>query len=66
MDGYKYYVSFVDDFTRYCWIFPLSLKFEALDTFKHFKLLVEKKISLPVKALQSDMRGEFIAFKPFL
>lgn len=42
MDGYKYYISFVDNFTRYCWIFPLTLKFEALDTFKYFKILVEK------------------------
>ena len=42
MHGYRYYISFVDDFTRYSWIFPLTAKSEALKTFKHFKLLVEK------------------------
>lgn len=66
MDGYKYYISFVDDFTRYCWIFPLTFESEALETFKHFKLLNEKQFSLPIKAIQSHMGGEFLAFKSFL
>lgn len=66
MDGYKYYISFVDDFTRYSWIFSLTFKSEAFDTFKRFKVLVEKQFSLPIKALQSDMGGEFLSFKSFL
>lgn len=33
VDGYRYYVSFVDDFTMYSWIFPLTLKSKALSTF---------------------------------
>ena len=65
-DGYKYYISFVDNFTRYCWIFPLTLKSEALDTFKHYKLLVEKQFSLSIKTIQSDMESEFRAFRSFL
>ncbi|KAH9659677.1 hypothetical protein KPL70_023950 [Citrus sinensis] len=39
MEGYRYYISFVDDYTRYCWIFPLVLKSNALGTFKNFKTL---------------------------
>ncbi|KAH9781043.1 retrovirus-related pol polyprotein from transposon RE2 [Citrus sinensis] len=39
MEGYKYYISFVNDYTRYCWIFPLVLKSDALGTFKNFKNL---------------------------
>lgn len=42
IDGYRYYMSFVDDFTRYCKIFPLTFKSETLDTFKHFRLLIKK------------------------
>ena len=40
--GYVYYISFVDDFSRYTWIYPLKLKSEALQIFKLFKLQVEK------------------------
>ena len=28
--GFRYYISFVDDFTRYTWIYSLKLKSEAL------------------------------------
>ena len=42
IQGYKYYVSFVDDFTRFTWIFPLKTKDETLQVFKIFKAQVEK------------------------
>lgn len=33
LHGDRYYISFVDDYTKYCWIFTLTLKYEVLDTF---------------------------------
>ena len=65
-DGYKYYISFIDDFTRYSWIFPLTLKSEVLDTFKQYKLFVEKQFSKSIKTIQSNMGGEFRDFGSFL
>ena len=29
LDGYKYYLSFVDDFSRYVWIYPVHLNSEV-------------------------------------
>jgi hypothetical protein len=29
ISGYKYYLVLVDDFTHYCWIFPLRHKSEV-------------------------------------
>ena len=40
--GYIYYMSFVDDFTRFTWIFPLKTKSEILSVFKIFKNQIEK------------------------
>ncbi|PKU82537.1 Retrovirus-related Pol polyprotein from transposon TNT 1-94 [Dendrobium catenatum] len=57
---FKYYLVFVDDFTRYCWVYPLKFKSEVLHTFLHFKLLVEKQFQHPIKMLQSDRGGEFV------
>lgn len=37
-NSYSYYISFVDDISRYTWIYPLKLKSEPLDVFKLFKL----------------------------
>jgi hypothetical protein len=36
-NGYKYYLLFVDDFSRFSWLFLLKSKSEVLNTFKHSK-----------------------------
>ena len=41
--GARYFVSFVDDFSRYTWIFTLKHKNEALSTFNVFKNQVENE-----------------------
>ncbi|KAH9667020.1 retrovirus-related pol polyprotein from transposon RE1 [Citrus sinensis] len=64
--GHRYYISFVDDKTRYTWLFPLVAKSQALETFITFKNQIEKQSNLTIKALQTDMRGEFKAFEPYL
>ena len=64
--GYRYYVSFVDDFTRFTWIFPLKTKSETLPIFKIFKTQIEKQLNRSIKCLQSDWGGEFRSFVPYL
>ena len=46
--------------------FPLTLKSEALDTFKYFKTLVKKHFGYTLKSLQSDWGGEYRSFQSFL
>ncbi|KAH9684823.1 retrovirus-related pol polyprotein from transposon RE2 [Citrus sinensis] len=65
-DGYQYYISFVDDYSRYTWIYPLKLKSEALEVFKLFKLQVENQFSTTIKMMQSDWGGEYRPFTEFL
>ncbi|KAH9779268.1 retrovirus-related pol polyprotein from transposon RE1 [Citrus sinensis] len=66
IQGYKYYVSFVDDFTRFTWIFPLKTKADTFQVFKIFKAQVEKQLDKPIKCLQSDWGGEYRSFVHFL
>ena len=68
MKGSKYYVLFVDDFSRYSWIFPMQFKHEVFDTFVKFKLHVENLFSSTIKAFQADEGGEYtnLAFQNFL
>jgi hypothetical protein len=68
MSGYKYYVIFVDDYSRYSWIYPLHTKSETFAVFVQFKALVEKQFSTTIKQLQSDGGGEYTShqFQSFL
>ena len=42
LDGYSYYLHFIDDFTWFTWIFPLKTKFECLKLFVQFNKFVER------------------------
>ena len=39
--GFNYYIIFVDDYSRFTWLFLLKHKTEVLSIFKHFKSMVE-------------------------
>lgn len=64
--GYSYYVSFVDAFSRYTWIYFIKQKFETLSIFKQFKTLVELQLNKKIKSIQSDWGGEFRPFTQYL
>ena len=52
--GARYYISFLDDATKFLWIFPLKLKSNACQTFIHFQAAVERQFDTKIKALQSN------------
>jgi hypothetical protein len=64
---HRYYVIFVDDFSRKCWIFFMQKKDQTFSKFYEFKALVEKESGKQMKALRSDNGGEYISneFKDF-
>ena len=60
---HKYYVIFVDEFSRKWWIFFMQNKDQTFSKFCEFKALVEKEMGKQVKALRSDNGGEYISKK---
>lgn len=54
---------FVDDFTKYFWLFPLHSKADVFNVFLTFKLQVENLPSLKIKVFRSDGGGEFMSSK---
>ncbi|RVW95646.1 Retrovirus-related Pol polyprotein from transposon TNT 1-94 [Vitis vinifera] len=55
--GHKYFISFIDDFSLYMYLYILHNKNEALDVFMVFKAEVEKQYGKQIKIVRSD-RGE--------
>ena len=59
MDGYSYYVIFVDHFTKYSWLFPLALKSDVFSIFPKFKTMVEKFFKTSIRTIYSDGGKEY-------
>ena len=58
---HRYYVIFVDDFSRKCWIYFMQKKDQTFSKLCEFKALVEKYTGKCVKALRSDNGDEYIS-----
>ena len=57
--GKKYFLLLVDDFSKMMWIYLIKSKDEVLETFKKFKVSVEKQTEKKIKVLRSDRGGQF-------
>ena len=57
--GKKYFITFIDDHSRYCQVYLLSSKDEALNAFVTYKNEVENQLGKTIKVLRSDRGGEY-------
>jgi hypothetical protein len=58
---YKYFVTFIDDFSRFTWIYFLRSKADVFSTFQAFVVFVENQFSAHIKILRSDSGGEYVS-----
>ena len=65
IDDFKYYVIFVDHFTKYVWFHPPKIKSHVFDVFVHFKSLVENHFQPKIVTLYFDNRGNIKHFPIF-
>ncbi|RVW77694.1 Retrovirus-related Pol polyprotein from transposon RE1 [Vitis vinifera] len=65
---YKYFVTFIDDFSRFTWVYFLWAKAEVFSVFKQFLALIETQFSANIKVLCSDFGREYMSneFQDFL
>ncbi|GJR47278.1 zinc finger, CCHC-type containing protein [Tanacetum coccineum] len=60
--GKKYIFLIVDDYSRYMWVYFLSTKDQAFDTFKEYKSTIEKELRTTLKMLRTDRGEEFTQY----
>ncbi|KAK9683434.1 hypothetical protein RND81_10G141100 [Saponaria officinalis] len=53
-NGQRYFMSFIDDYSRYGYIYLIHEKSESLDMFKDFKAEVELQLNKRIKVVRSD------------
>jgi transposase InsO family protein len=61
--GKRYFMTFIDDCTRFCYVYLLKSKDEALHYFKIYKVEVENQLEKKIKRVRSDHGGEYFSNK---
>lgn len=59
-DGFRYFVSFIDDFTHFVVVYLIRNKHEVLSKFIEYEAMVTAHFSLRICSLKSDNGGEYI------
>jgi transposase InsO family protein len=59
--GKRYIMTLIDDSTRFCYIYLLKSKDEALHYFKIYKAEVENQLERKIKRVRSDRGGEYFS-----
>ena len=63
LSGAEYFLTFIDDKTRYVWIYGLKNKDQVFSRFIEWKKMVEKSTGQQLKNLRTDNGGEFTSNK---
>jgi transposase InsO family protein len=58
--GCKYFLNFIDDFSRRTWVYLLKVKSEVFDNFLAYKAIVEKQYEHQIQKLRTNNGGEYV------
>ena len=61
--GYSYFITFIDDLSRFGYVYLMKHKSEAFDKFKEYQSMVEKQTRKSIKIFRSDRGGEYLSNK---
>jgi transposase InsO family protein len=61
LGGMRYMVTFIDDFSRYVWVFFMKEKSETFTKFKEFVEKIEGELSKKVKCIRTDNGREYLS-----
>ena len=60
LGGLRYFVSFINDYSRRLWVYPIKKKSDVFPIFKDFKARVELESEKTIKFLRTDNEGQYI------
>ena len=63
LSGARYFLTFIDDRSRYTWVYILKTKDEVFEKFLEWKAMAEKSLGKEVKTLRTDGGGEYTSGK---
>jgi transposase InsO family protein len=61
ISGYRYWITFIDDKTRFRAVMFLKSKDQAFDAFKRYKAYAENHLSAKIQSMRIDKGGEYMS-----
>ncbi|CAN7087861.1 unnamed protein product [Brassica rapa subsp. narinosa] len=61
-DNHKYFVTFIDEKSKYTWLTLIPSKDRVIDAFKNFQAYVTNHYHARIKILRSDNGGEYTSY----
>jgi hypothetical protein len=59
--GQRYFMTMIDDASRYCYVYLLKTKDEDLDYFKTYKVEVKNQLKKKIKRFRSNCGGKYFS-----
>ena len=63
VEGIIIFLTFIDDLSRYDYVYLMEHKSETFEKFKEFQSEVDNHRNKKVKFLQSDRRGDYLSYE---
>ena len=63
ISGYRYWITFIDDYTRFRAVMFLKSKDEAFNAFKRYKAYAENHLGSKIQCMRIDKGGEYMSTK---
>lgn len=57
--GGNYFVTFIDDSTRYLWVYIMKNKSDVFQIFKDWSIMIQKQYDCKIKRFRTDNGGEY-------
>ena len=58
-NDFRYYLLFIDDYSKFAWMYLLKHKSNVFDLFKYFNTYVKNQFDTKIKILRTDGGGEY-------
>lgn len=63
IQGFRFYVVFIDHYTKFCWFYPLRCKSDFYEIFIKFQALPQNQGQATISTFQCDGGGEFTSHR---
>jgi len=61
LSGYNYYICFVDDYSRYIWVYIMRNRSELLQIYTEFTNMIYSQFHKHIKIFRSDGAREYLS-----